>query len=119
MNEFKNINTASDFENRTGLIVWLNSKRSIKRLMNYGLLHYVSKKMDYAIIYVDEKKRDETIERLKKERFVKAVEISQLRDLPSAFDDVLTDMRSEIEEKKRQEKMDDLENDPTFNEMKW
>ena len=55
MNEQKNINTESDFEDRTGLVVWLNSKRNVKRLMNFGVLHYVSNKMDYALLYVTEK----------------------------------------------------------------
>ena len=35
MNDLKNINTESDFEKRTGLIIWLHSKRNIKRLMNF------------------------------------------------------------------------------------
>ena len=84
----KNINTAADFENRTGVIVWLNSKRHVKRLLNFGVLHYVSSKMDYALLYVDTKDIVKTIDRLKKENYVKNVEVSLLRDLPITYDNV-------------------------------
>jgi len=105
MNDLKNINTDSDFEKRTGLIVWLHSKRNIKRLMNFGVLHYVSKKMNYAILYVSTDKVEKIVERLTKENYVKSVEISQLRDLPIHYDDVLENMKQEIENKKHQEKV--------------
>lgn len=104
MTEEKNINVESDFENRIGLVVWLNSKRNVKRLMNFGVLHYVSSKMDYALLYVDEKQVDRTIERLKKENYVKSVNKSLLRDLPTTYSDVLADMQKEIDEKKKTKK---------------
>ena len=95
----KNINTTADFENRTGVVVWLNSKRHVKRLMNFGVLHYVSSKMDYALLYVDTKDIDRTIDRLNKENYVKKVEVSLLRDLPITYDDVITEMQKEIDDK--------------------
>lgn len=119
MNDLKNINTESDFENRTGLIIWLKSKRNVKRLMNFGVLHYVSKKMDYAIVYVDTKNLNQTLERLNKENYVKSVEVSQLRDLPANYDDVLEEMKKEIEENKRQEKIDAFEQDNPLDYNNW
>lgn len=114
MSDLKNINTDSSFENRTGLIVWLKGKRNTKRLMNYGLLHYVSDKLDYALLYVDTKKVDQTIERLKKEQDVKSVEQSHLKDLPITYDDVLSDMKKEIEDKKEKEKLETFTETSTF-----
>src|SRR5690625_4258507 len=119
MNDLKNINTESDFENRTGLIIWLKSKRNVKRLMNFGVLHYVSKKMDYAIVYVDTINLNQTLERLNKENYVKSVEVSQLRDLPANYDDVLEEMKKEIEENKRQEKIDAFEQDHPLDYNNW
>lgn len=119
MNEQKNINTESDFENRTGLVVWLNSKRNVKRLMNFGVLHYVSSKMDYALLYVDGKNLDRTLERLNKENYVKNVEISLLRDLPSTYDDVLTEMQQEIDEKKRKKELETFSKGARFNESEY
>ncbi len=106
MKDLKNINTESTFEVRTGLIIWLKSKRNVKRLMNYGLLHYVSDKMDYALLYVETKNLDAIMERLEKENYVKAVEPSSLKDLPIKYDDVLSEMQKEIDQKKRKEKVE-------------
>lgn len=119
MTEEKNINVESDFENRIGLVVWLNSKRNVKRLMNFGVLHYVSSKMDYALLYVDEKQVDRTIERLKKENYVKSVNKSLLRDLPTTYSDVLADMQKEIDEKKKTKKLETFAKGATFNESEY
>lgn len=119
MNEQKNINTESDFEDRTGLVVWLNSKRNVKRLMNFGVLHYVSNKMDYALLYVDGKNLESTLERLNKENYVKNVEVSLLRDLPSTYDDVLTEMQKEIDEKKRKKELETFSKAARFNESEY
>jgi len=119
MNDLKNINTESDFEKRTGLIVWLHSKRNIKRLMNFGVLHYVSKKMNYAILYVTTDKAEKIVERLTKENFVQSVEISQLRDLPIHYDDVLENIKQEIENKKREEKMNNSESENELDYKIW
>lgn len=115
MSDLKNINTESNFEGRTGLVVWLKSKRNVKRLMNYGILHYVSDKMNYALLYVNSKSLDKTIERLEKENDVKSVEVSNLKDLPITYDTVLDEMRKEIEDKKKEEKLDIFHSASDFN----
>ncbi len=116
MSEQKNINTESDFVDRIGLIVWLNSKRNVKRLMNFGILHYISSKMDYALLYVDEKDFERTVERLNKENYVVKVEKSLLRDLPTTYDDVLTDMQKEIDDMKRKKELETFSKAARFNE---
>lgn len=106
MSDLKNINTESKFEGRTGVVVWLKSKRNVKRLMNYGLLHYVSNKMNYALVYVNTETLDKTIERLQQENEVQSVEISPLKELPITYDSVLDEMTKEIEEKKKKDKLE-------------
>lgn len=104
MNDLKNINIESSFENRTGLVVWLKTKRNVRRLMNFGVLHYVSSKMNYAIVYIDTKKLDSIMEKMEKENYIKSIEVSLVRDLPISYDDVLPNLKHEIEtEKKREE----------------
>lgn len=119
MKDLKNINIESDFENRTGLIIWLKSKRNVKRLMNHGVLHYVSNKMDYAILYVDTKNMEQIIERLKKENYVKSIEQSALKGLPITYDDVLIDMQKEIDEQKQKEKLETFTEYSTFDNNDW
>lgn len=119
MTDLKNINATSDFRERIGLVVWLKSKRHIKRLMNHGFLHYVSDNMDYAVLYVDTKNLEKTIGRIKKENYVKSVEQSSLRDLPIEYDDVLTDMQKEIDDKKRKEKLETFAESSAFDNNNW
>lgn len=119
MKDIKNINTESDFEDRTGLIVWLKSKRNVKRLMKFGVLHYVSTKMNYAVVYVDAEKVDDTLDKLKNERYIKSVEVSQLRDLPADYDEVLAELNSQVEKKKRKEKLETFSNEKYIRQNEW
>ena len=102
----KNINIESEFKNRTGLIVQVSNKRNVKRLMKFGLLHYVSNKMSYALLYVDTKNVEQTIERIKKEKYVNSVEKSQLKDLPIEYEGVLDQLNKEIHDKKKKKSQD-------------
>lgn len=117
--EQKNINTVSDFEDRTGVIVWLNSKRHVKKLMSFGVLHYVSTKMDYALLYVNIKSLDATLERISKENYVNKVEVSNLRDLPITYDNVITEMQKEIDDKKRAKELETFSKGARFNEDRY
>jgi uncharacterized protein YlbG (UPF0298 family) len=70
---------------RAGLIVWLHHTRHAKALKKYGNVHYVSKKMRYAILYCDADKRDAVMERLAKQRFTKRVDLSHLKELDNRY----------------------------------
>ncbi len=62
-----------DIQSRTNLVVYVSSLRQVRQLKRYGHLEYVSKRMRYAIIYVNEDEAKETISRLKQLRFVKRI----------------------------------------------
>lgn len=62
-----------DIQSRTSLVVYVSSLRQVRQLKRYGHLEYVSKRMRYAIIYVNEEDAKETIGRLKQLRFVKRI----------------------------------------------
>ncbi len=113
--EMKNINTESEFKERTGLIVRISNKRNVKRLMKFGLLHYISSKMSYALLYVDSKNLEQTIERIKKENYVSSVEISHLKDLPIEYEGVLENLNKEINDKKEKQGLDSYSNRFDFN----
>lgn len=61
---------------RKGIIVWMYSLRGQKALKNFGSIYYVSKKMKYAVMYVDKKDLDDIVKKVSKMRFVKKVELS-------------------------------------------
>ena len=70
---------------RRGLIVWLYSLRQLKQLRHYGSLMYASKKMKYAVLYVDEEGVSELSSKLSHLRFVKRVEPSARPDLRTSY----------------------------------
>ena len=43
-------------QERRCLIVWVYTLKPLKQLRRYGLIHYVSRKMKYVVIYMNEEK---------------------------------------------------------------
>jgi len=61
---------------RVGLAIWVQSLKQVKQLKRFGNIHYVSKKMKYVILYCDEERVDETMNKLESFHFVKKVSMS-------------------------------------------
>lgn len=89
---------------RQPLIVWLYSLKYFNKLKNYGLIHYVSKKMKYVIMYVDQDQVETCKRDLEELHFVRSVEKSPKKEIPLDFSQVLPDLREERAVKKRQAK---------------
>ncbi|WP_261805774.1 YlbG family protein [Lapidilactobacillus luobeiensis] len=66
---------------RTSLAVWVYSLKQIRQLRHYGLVYYVSKRMKYVIIYVDQDQAERVTKSLEHLRFVRKVEPSYRRSL--------------------------------------
>lgn len=73
---------------RRALIVRISSNRVVKNLRRYGLVRYVSRRMHYVVLYVDQAKIPEITEHLRRLRAVRSVEQSYRPDL----DPTLTDL---------------------------
>lgn len=78
---------------RTGLVVWVYTTKYINKLKRYGLVHYISKKMNYAIVYVDKKDKDSVQASLAKQHFVRKVEECFQCEMPKTYDGVLDEVR--------------------------
>lgn len=78
-------NNQFEITKRRGLIVWVYSLKQLKNLKKFGLLHYVSRKMKYVVIYLNEETFDQTEERIKKLHFVRNVERSYRPDIEMNF----------------------------------
>ncbi|MDY0408083.1 YlbG family protein [Virgibacillus soli] len=61
---------------RQGLIVWFQHMKNLKQLKRHGHLIYSSKKLKYAVIYVNQSDIDDIFNRLLKYSFVSRVELS-------------------------------------------
>lgn len=73
------------FLKRQGLIVWIHNVKSARVLERYGSVHYVSRKLRYAVMYVDKDGLEATIAQIEKLNFVKKVELSYRGELKTEY----------------------------------
>ena len=63
---------------RQGMIVWFQNRRNIKQIKRYGHLIYTSKKLKYAVIYVDQENIEKIEGKLKKLPYILKTSRSQM-----------------------------------------
>lgn|SRR5690554_430818 len=61
---------------RQGIIVWMHSLKQAKILRRFGNVHYISKRMKYAVLYCNIDDVEKTMEKIQSYSFVKKVEPS-------------------------------------------
>ncbi|WP_042145041.1 YlbG family protein [Paucisalibacillus sp. EB02] len=61
---------------RQGIIIWFQHSKNIKQLKRLGYIVYVSRRLKYAVMYVDQDKIDEIETKLLKYSFVSRVDRS-------------------------------------------
>ncbi|WP_164669115.1 YlbG family protein [Virgibacillus doumboii] len=61
---------------RQGLIVWFQHMKNLKQIKRYGHLLYASRKLKYAVIYVDQEDLEVTETKLLKLPFISKVDYS-------------------------------------------
>jgi len=76
---------------RQGLIVWFQHMKNIKQIKRYGHLLYTSKKMKYAVLYVDQTEIEKIEHRLTKLSFVLKVERSYKPFIRTDFENTKPD----------------------------
>ncbi|ALS21542.1 MULTISPECIES: YlbG family protein [Paenibacillus] len=80
------------FPERSGIIVWFSDlKAASKHLEKYGNVHYLSKKLHYAAMYVYSSRLDETVKQLQKLPFVKKVERSYRNEIKTEYNNNIPD----------------------------
>jgi len=67
---------------RVGIVVWLRNLRDVRHLERYGHLIYVSKRMKYAVLYVNQSELKAKLQQLTRLPFVRKVEQSYLHEVP-------------------------------------
>ena len=74
--------------NRKSIIVYFKSPRVLKRLKKIGNVAYFHKKRKYAVLYIDEDRRDKVRKELESLKHVRRVEDSLLDDSMYKVEDV-------------------------------
>lgn len=82
---------------RVGLAVWIQSLKQVRQLRKYGNIHYVSKKMKYVVLYCDQDKVEETMEKIESLHFVKKVAMSMRPWLKTDFQKTLPESKNEFD----------------------
>lgn len=73
------------FPKRTGLIVWITDAKAARNLERFGHVVYISKRLNYALVYVNQSEVEDKISYIKKLNFVNKVERSHRADLNNIF----------------------------------
>lgn len=74
---------------RQGIIVWVYTLRQIKNLKRFGYIHYVSNRLKYVVMYVDQGEVKDKMERLNSLHYVRKVEISHRPEIDMTFEHAL------------------------------
>jgi len=61
---------------RAGLVIWVNDIRAARNLERIGNIHFISRRLKYVVMYINEKDLRKTISYLEKLPFVQKVERS-------------------------------------------
>ena len=72
-------------QERRCLIVWVYTLKPLKQLRRYGLIHYVSRKMKYVVIYMNEENIESNMEKINQLHFVRSVDKSYRPDVEMNF----------------------------------
>ena len=76
---------AFTMQERRSLIVYTYSLKQTRQLKRYGTVMYVSKKMRYVVLYVNQADVEKLTAQLKELRFVKRVVPSMRPDIKETF----------------------------------
>ena len=79
---------------RRGIYVYFKSFKDLNKLEKYGNFISYSKRGRYACIYVDETRIESIVADLKKKKFVKKVELSEMSNLHLCFEHLDKDLQT-------------------------
>ncbi|HZG71593.1 MAG TPA: YlbG family protein [Chondromyces sp.] len=87
------------FTERQAIIVWLHNAKHAKSLRRFGNVHYVSKKMKYAVVYCNQEDVDVNMNKIAALSFVKQVEPSLKPFLKTEYENSKPDKAKEYDYK--------------------
>lgn len=70
---------------RVGYIVWVSDHRSARNLDKYGTVHYISRRMNYAVVYMDADKAEDMIRNIERLPYVRKIERSYRSEIRTEY----------------------------------
>ncbi|PLR79183.1 hypothetical protein CU633_01355 [Bacillus sp. V3-13] len=87
------------FGQRQGIIIWLYSLKQAKMLRRFGNVHYVSRRLKYAVLYCNQEEMEGLLEKIQSYSFVKKAEPSYKPFLRLEFENSKPDKAKEYDYK--------------------
>lgn len=84
---------------RQGVIVWLYSLKQTKMLRRFGNVHYISRRLKYALLYCDQSDANRVMKKIRSYSFVKRVEPSYKPFLKTTYENSIPDKAKEYDYK--------------------
>ena len=84
---------------RQGMIVWFQHMKNIKQIKKYGHLIYTSKRLKYAVIYVDQAELEHVERRLLKLSFVSKIDRSYKPFVETNYENAIPDKAKQYDYK--------------------
>jgi uncharacterized protein YlbG (UPF0298 family) len=76
---------------RSGLIIWVSDLKPARNLERYGVIHYMSKRMQYVVLYIHSEKEEELTKQIARLPYVKKVERSLRNEIPTDYNSNMPD----------------------------
>lgn len=82
---------------RQGIIVWFQNRRNIKQIKRFGHLIYASKKLKYAVLYVNQEDIEAIEVKLNKLSFITKISRSQKPFIRTHFETIKKDKEDKLD----------------------
>lgn len=77
--------------NRQGIVVWFQHMKNMKQLKRYGNVIYASKRLKYAVLYVNQEELLEVESKIMKHSFVSKIERSYKPFVRTDYENAIPD----------------------------
>jgi len=79
------------FAERVGYIAWFSDWKAARGLDKYGSLHYISRKMQYAVLYMNADTAEETVRNMQRLPYVRRIERSYRTEIKTEYEKKTTE----------------------------
>lgn len=84
---------------RQGIIVWFQHRKNLKHIKKYGNLLYVSRKLRYAVLYINQDELEETMEKMLKLPFISKIDPSYRPFIKTDYENAMPDKAKQYDYK--------------------
>jgi len=84
---------------RQGIVVWFQHMKNMKQLKRYGNVIYISKRLKYALLYVNQDELEDIETKIMKHSFVSKIERSYKPFIRTDFENAKPDEAKEYDYK--------------------